>query len=506
MPDIVLHLGAHRTGTTSLQKFLERHEQLIHDDNIQLIFPPKSRDHRLRKLIPKMHRVFVSEENMLGTMEENLKKAELYPNTISNLARYSTWSDKVGTVYVSIRDLTEWWVSAISFCVQRGQKLPSKKTIQNIVKSPRGWSDVVFDIRQTFPNARIVVREFEWKKDNPKQQLRQLTKWSIWNETSGIKKAHNSRPTTHAIAMALLERSDFDGLAKLPKQANFQPFMDRHLLELHRRYTLDLIALREANDIEFWAEGELEKRQPLRSPKLLSSDLEDTSNPTTCFLHIGKTGGTFLKSHASRQDVSDQSTFLGKHGDTLTTTIQDFGLQRKLAFFFRDPEKRFVSGFQSRLRCGRPTYNANWTLGEATAFSFFATPNDLAEALSSGDDRLNSAAHFAFSHIFHLKHDYVHYLNSSEAILYEHKMKNIIICCETENIDRHLTRMLGLLEFSPSPEGGVEKNAATASQKPALSATGKANLRDHWSKEFHIYEACKIIARDLGFSDKCTDK
>ena len=54
-------------------------------------------------------------------------------------------------------------------------------------------------------------------------------------------------------------------------------------------------------------------------------------------------------------------------------------------FFVRDPISRFVSGFNSRLRKGLPKMYFPWAPGEKLAFSRFATPNQLALALSSSD-------------------------------------------------------------------------------------------------------------------------
>jgi len=499
MSEIVLHLGAHRTGTTSLQKFLQRNETILADHNVQSVTPPSSRQRPLQTLSINRNHVLISEENILGTMEESLAAAALYPNLTENLGRFSSILERANIVFLSIRELSDWWTSAISYCVKRDQELPGSETLERIAKSQRGWASVVLDIQRALPAARVVVREFEWKKDNPKQQLRQLTKWPVWNETSGVKKSHNARPTTNEIAMALVDRLDFDGLSRLAIQDSFQPFNDAQLLKIRNRYADDLEVLRSKPDIDFW-----ENTDDFPSTNFVKSEIvepADKPEVTTCFLHIGKTGGTFLKSIASEQDASQPSTYLGKHGDTLTSTILNFGLNRKLGFFFRDPMDRFVSGFQSRLRRGLPTYNVDWTVGEATAFSFFETANDLAEALSTDDERLKSAAHFAFGNIFHLKHGYVHYLNSAEALFYEHKQKNIRICCETVKIDAHISHVLDELGFSLPAKGNVDRNASTQIQKSALTSSAKVNLREYWQKEFLIYEACKTIARDLGFSD-----
>ena len=121
-----------------------------------------------------------------------------------------------------------------------------------------------------------------------------------------------------------------------------------------------------------------------------------TSESNLCLLHIGKTGGTFLKSvlqHNSSK-LPPSLKILG-HGQTISSTPDMFGANRQIAFIFREPVARFRSGFMSRLRQGRPVYDSPWTTDEAIAFNWFATPNSLAEALVSDDERLRSAAGFA---------------------------------------------------------------------------------------------------------------
>ena len=56
-----------------------------------------------------------------------------------------------------------------------------------------------------------------------------------------------------------------------------------------------------------------------------------------------------------------------------------------VAFFVRHPVSRFVSGFNSRMRKGRPRRNVEWSEGERWSFERFRTPDELARALASAD-------------------------------------------------------------------------------------------------------------------------
>ena len=61
----------------------------------------------------------------------------------------------------------------------------------------------------------------------------------------------------------------------------------------------------------------------------------------------------------------------------------------------RDPISRFVSGFYSRLRKGEPRYYREWREEERTAFEWFSTPRELADALAQPAGEARRRAEFA---------------------------------------------------------------------------------------------------------------
>ena len=110
------------------------------------------------------------------------------------------------------------------------------------------------------------------------------------------------------------------------------------------------------------------------------------------FLHIGKTGGTAVK-HALEPFAAEFGIVLHPHG----TTLSHVPAGEHAFFFLREPVARFVSGFNSRKRRGRPRYDYPWTENEQWAFERFATPDDLARSLSSPDPAVAEAAATAMS-------------------------------------------------------------------------------------------------------------
>lgn len=227
-----------------------------------------------------------------------------------------------------------------------------------------------------------------------------------------------------------------------------------------------------------------------------SSDLDI---PPICVLHIGKTGGSFLRSVLRHNETHWQTPLqLLGHGATLKSTARRFGADRKLAIVVRDPISRFVSAFYSRQRQGRPTYQSQWSAEEAAAFLWFETAEELALALASNQPRQKSAALFAFGAIQHLKADMRFYLGGVEQLLAERK--NVTVCVDLPNLDAHLPQIMSRLsvpnfEMPPTP-----KTHAAPDPLPSLSAAAQAALRTHWAEEFELYDVACDLAGQLGFS------
>ena len=134
------------------------------------------------------------------------------------------------------------------------------------------------------------------------------------------------------------------------------------------------------------------------------------------FMHIPKTGGSSLAAmYRKIQAAGHRTPAKLTHKDTLSRIIA-MHPNIKVCFVLRDPIERAASGFLSRMRMGRPTYNRIWQPNEAIAFSFFEDPKSLLRALASDDERLKSAAYFAFKHISHLRSNYLRYFESVDMI------------------------------------------------------------------------------------------
>lgn len=497
---VVLHLGAHRTGTTGLQNFLNANSAAFGQAGIRSFCPPRSREVPISSIPMQSDRLIVSEENLIGTMEDCIMQCSLYPTAAERLTRKIEFASKVDTVYFSIRDLAAWWTSAITFCLARNTPLPSVEQVRRIALDTRSWSDVIKDVRKAFPNAKIVVREFNWKPENPKQQLKRLTKWPEFQSGVQKRKKHNARPNFDRVVAALIERGESESLSRLPSSDEVHFFEPAQVNDLSKKYLQDLEWIAAQDDIEFWAQEP--KIPEVKSRRSLSKSPEmRPEKECVCFLHIGKTGGTFLKSIFARRPSTKYSVNFCQHRDTLVSTVEDYGRDRMLAFCFRQPTKRFVSGFLSRLRQGRPTFDSPWTAAEAAAFCFFKTPNDLAEALYSDDDRLYSASRHAFQSILHLRLNYEHYLASPDALDTEFSRGRILFCCDTEAIDTNIGNIQIALKMAGDDLdlGGGHYHETKYTSSSELSDLAQANLKRFLRTDYEIYEKCQEISRELGF-------
>ncbi|NDV01249.1 hypothetical protein [Pseudoroseicyclus tamaricis] len=494
----ILHIGAHRTGTTSMQHYLQKNEQHFSTNDIRVLIPPHTRHSSSWHENLGSGRFIISEENIAGTMENCLASGKLYPNIKERIETLDRLITNQTTIFFTMRRSADWWRSVATFCVSRGLANPSRADFSNITNSDRGWADVVRDIRQAAPQARIVVREFEWKRNNPKQQLLQTAQWDELRSSTAFRDVHNKAPVIEEIIAQLIEREDFEAVRETQK-TGLSFFTQDETDKLDKMYQRDLEAVANMKEVAFYS-------APTSHRIPITADVEKLPQvnrppPPRCILHIGKTGGTYLKSRIRTAAERDKHLHLCDHSETLVSTLKSHGRNRKIGFFFRDPQSRFASAFLSRMRQGRPIYNSVWSTAEAISFSFFESPNHLAESLYSKDERLRSAADFAMGNIQHLKLGMQYFLHSPAAVDYEWNSGNIIFCCETHSIDSNWSAIIDALALSQMDRAVISEDGIRHHGTEAiLSENAKANLRVYLKREYDIYEKCSEVSRAMGMA------
>ncbi len=513
MGRVIVHLGAHRTATTLLQQTLTKNSEMLRQAGVELLVPPRTRRQvfdglikrpslrsdedeqtaaqSARKLRNRFRKfkdddntnLFVSEENILGTMRDCRDCTELYPELVQRLEPYREAFAQVDCIVIGIRNTHHWWCSALAYTVGEYAALPTSDEIKAIAKSSRTWADIISDVKESFPDVPVVVREHPYAPRSIGVDLANQTDLKQLAEIAPLDKVSNSAASEDALRRKLEARDgDSSGLREMMPGGVFDPFDQTQTNNLNERFESDVAVLQASKDdqVLFYP------RARERSSRGVNSNALQTP---ICLLHIGKTGGTFLRSVLKAADYLPTNLQVLKHSDTLESTRRRYGNDRRLAFVIRDPRTRFVSAFESRMRQGRPTYNSQWSSAEATAFMWFPDANALAEALGSDDERMRSAASFAMENIQHLRLNYQHFLTSAEAL--EREKENIQFCIDLAELDTKLPDALAGLGITSQPNIEEAKRHAAPGQPTRLSALAERNLRDYWDKEFEIYHYCR---------------
>lgn len=202
--DIILHVGAHRTGSTSFQHYVRGNRSRLMAEGTALWEP-----HMLRKGLfdglfdaPRMlngrnlqrramgrvrlhaaqaeragaQRLLVSEENMIGAPRACLRAASLYPAIGERMARLdAAFEGGITRVVMCIRAQDLWWSSIAAYGLGRGHPLPDEVRLAALATSPRTWRDVISDLACALPHAQIKVLPFEQFAGQADKVLAQAT-------------------------------------------------------------------------------------------------------------------------------------------------------------------------------------------------------------------------------------------------------------------------------------------------------------------------------------------
>lgn len=222
-----------------------------------------------------------------------------------------------------------------------------------------------------------------------------------------------------------------------------------------------------------------------RTRKRLARDIVDRfrGRQRLHFIHIGKTGGTAIKAALPATVTPRYRILLHNHD----TTLGDIPAGDKLFFFVRDPLSRFVSAFYSRQRQGRPRYQSPWSADEEKAFSTFATPNELGEALGApGANRVAMAQH-AMNTIQHVRDSYWDWFIDSAHL--EQRRDSIFYIGSQENLGadfRALCLKLGLGRAAELPTDPVQAHRNPSAIDRRLSDRAVGQLAYWYRREYEF--------------------
>lgn len=216
------------------------------------------------------------------------------------------------------------------------------------------------------------------------------------------------------------------------------------------------------------------------------------------FVHVGKTGGTFLgralRALERRAGIEIEYT---RHKGRVPDILRD-APDSQVMFGVRDPLEIFVSGFYSRQRKGAPRYYSEWSEAETTAFETFDTANRLAEALSAEDADLRQSAQDAMKAIKHVRQNLREYLKGSK-FLTENKDR-IYFIFNQPTLEDDLAELYR--NFDAKVPRRILDNESIKHRNPSgidrtLSDLARANLSEHYGKDLRIHKTCLTLRQEI---------
>jgi hypothetical protein len=209
------------------------------------------------------------------------------------------------------------------------------------------------------------------------------------------------------------------------------------------------------------------------------------------FLHIGKTGGTAVKSIMNDYPVTREYS-IEHHPHSIK--LEDIPKGEKIIFFLRNPISRYVSGFYSRQRKGRPRHFSEWNQEEAVAFSYFNTPNQLGLALFDKNSPDHDNAVSAMKGIRHVNSSYYDWFKDAD--YFQLRAEDILFVGHLECLDgdfEKLKEILGLPPQAALPTDDVSAHRAPDSMGRHLEENALIALKEWYRVDYDFIQLCEKL-------------
>lgn len=288
MTKIILHLGAHKTATTTLQKTLVNNQKLLSEqgilapqlrgfrDNISVNLRSlrfhKAADWSLQRVLQNSYsdaeissatRIILSDENIIGYSDHIFNKAGFYTDIGKRCRLFQKWlGQPPDTVLFTIRPYGDFFLSAYSQWIGLDNKFVSRAAAQKSVMAlTRGWDDIVADLRAAFPQSKLVITQYQRRKEFSRAQLELvigqalnglvLDKKMFWNKGLTSEKLLSLEENLMAgsadqASVDLLRNQKIWGWPR--KNNNFWPVLKSQ--ELARKYTIARERIAVMKDVE----------------------------------------------------------------------------------------------------------------------------------------------------------------------------------------------------------------------------------------------------------------
>lgn len=266
--DVILHIGAHRTASTTLQHYLRSNAARLQSQGVGVLGPLRTRHHGLLSgVIPVgdvdpeaqlarargrialqletarrkgLRHVIISDENILGSVCCNLRQRRLYRDSGDRLTRFAAAFDgRVNRIVLAVRGLKAFWESSLAYGVARGRAVPDRDDLDRFVTQGRSWRTLVDEVAAAFPGVRIQVHVHEEMAGQPGRRLWHIVDGAISSPRDEARCWLNRAPHLPRLREILALRGENPAL--LPSRpGRWSPFDDAQAAALREIHADDL--------------------------------------------------------------------------------------------------------------------------------------------------------------------------------------------------------------------------------------------------------------------------
>lgn len=268
--DVILHIGAHRTATTSFQAYLRLNAQLLAAQGIAVWGPRRTRAGLFSGLWPDpgmpaapnarkrvagrialalnraeaqgIRTVIVTDENMLGTPRLMIRAGSLYPDAAARLQLLvQVFGGRVTGVALSIRTTDAFWSSLVAMTLARGHPVPGPARLQAMADAARGWRAVITEVSAAL-DCPLAILPHEIYGALPERRLARILPGPLTPPTAHARLMLNRAPDLPELRKTLALAGGCD--ATLPQgDGRYRPFSAAQAAALQEQYADDLFWL-----------------------------------------------------------------------------------------------------------------------------------------------------------------------------------------------------------------------------------------------------------------------
>lgn len=274
--EVILHLGAHRTASTSFQGYMRANSSALFEQGVGYWGPGRTRDGLLSGVLPVagevgsqarlakakgrlrlnleraralgLSQLVISDENMIGAPIQCFRDGLLYHGAGERMARFQDAFDGAITrVSITVRRIDMQWASSIAFLVARGFRIPSEQKVDRIAQNTRTWRDVITDIGCALPRVDFIVQTHDEFCGHPNSSLQHMLNGRITPPKAHMDLWLNRSPDVAGLRSLMRARGSSED-ALVQEEGRYCPFSPAQVSKLREDYADDLFWLASGAD------------------------------------------------------------------------------------------------------------------------------------------------------------------------------------------------------------------------------------------------------------------